>query len=378
MHTRSKKRPGLRLLPPPLEQVDRTFVHSGRRKLIYFAGCDYFRLSSHPRVVEAVQQGLEHYGLSVSASRKTTGNHKLFRQLEGALAHFFKSPAALLVGTGYLTNPVVAQALQGRFTHALIDESAHSSLQDAAILLRCPVLPFRHKEPIHAAQILGQLGDTAVPLLLTDGMFSHDGSIAPIREYLKVLPAKGHILMDEAHAAGVLGEHGRGTLEELGLSHHRIIRTVTLSKAFGVYGGAILCSEKICKLVLTRSRMFTGHTPLPLPLAHAALTAVRLLEKDQGMRKRLMVNTARVKSELRKAGLLFPETGAPIIAYRAKTERDRVNLRTSLLKAGIHPPFVHYPGGPRRGYFRFVLSSEHTAPQLSKLIRCLQDAADFA
>src|SRR5215213_9486205 len=104
MHKGSKMVMQNRLLPLPLKQVDRTYVLSGRRKLIYFAGCDYFRLSSHPKILRALQQGVRPTGISVSASRKTTGNHLLFEQLESALAQFFRSPAAVLIGTGYMTN----------------------------------------------------------------------------------------------------------------------------------------------------------------------------------------------------------------------------------------------------------------------------------
>jgi 7-keto-8-aminopelargonate synthetase-like enzyme len=266
--------------------------------------------------------------------------------------------------------------LQGGFTHVLLDERAHPSLQDAASLLGCPVLSFRHRDPVHAAAILRQCGPKSVPLLLTDGMFSHDGSIAPIREYLELLSSKGIILMDEAHAAGILGKNGRGTLEHLGLPPERVIRTLALSKAFGVYGGVILCSEATRELVFTRSRMFTGHTPMPLPLAGAAVSSVLLLQKDPGMRERLARNTEFVKSELREAGLQLPDTPAPIVAYVPKTRGHAEKIKASLLKAGIYPSLIRYPGGPKQGYFRFVVSSEHTALQLTKLVRCLKNSID--
>src|SRR5204863_5102350 len=108
-----------------------------------------------------------------------------------------------------------------------------------------PVLEFEHRNPAEASAVIKQCGRRAVPLLCTDGMFSHDGSVAPLGEYLKVLPTQGLMLIDEAHSAGVLGATGKGTLEYLGLATDRVIRTVTLSKAFGLYGGAILCDKAI-------------------------------------------------------------------------------------------------------------------------------------
>src|SRR6185436_19832805 len=139
-------------LAEPLQQIDRTYVlHRGRR-LSYFAGCDYFRLSSHPEVLRALRDGLDRFGLNVSASRKTTGNHALYGQLEHKLAEFFGVEAAVLVSNGYMTNLAVAQALAGEFTHALIDERSHGCLFDAAKLLDCSLLSFKHRDPASAAK----------------------------------------------------------------------------------------------------------------------------------------------------------------------------------------------------------------------------------
>src|SRR6185503_6182981 len=131
-------------LAEPLQQVERTFVLRQGRKLSYFGGCDYFRLSSHPAVLKALRTGLEQFGLTVAASRKTTGNHSLYEKLESALATFFGVDAAVLVSNGYVANLVATQALEGEFTHALIDERAHGSLLDAAGLLGCPIRRFKH------------------------------------------------------------------------------------------------------------------------------------------------------------------------------------------------------------------------------------------
>src|SRR5256714_12347203 len=132
--------------PEPLQQINRTCVRFRNRTLAYFSGCDYFRLSSHPRVIAALQAGLRKYGLNVAASRLTTGNHKLYGELEERLADFFKAETAILVSTGYLANLIVAQALAGNFSHALIGEKAHSSLSDATRLLECPVVQIGHRD----------------------------------------------------------------------------------------------------------------------------------------------------------------------------------------------------------------------------------------
>ncbi len=355
----------LTAMADPLQQIDRTYVIWRNRRLTYFAGCDYFRLASHPMVREALKKGLAQYGLNVAASRLTTGHHALYDRLEKALAGFFCAPAALLVGNGYATNLIAAQALSGDFSHVLIDVRAHASLRDAADILRCPIAKFKHRDPTDLAQ---RLKGKAKPLVLTDGVFSQDGAIAPLREYLKVLPRDGMILLDDAHSAGVLGAKGMGTLEFARVPRARIIQTVTLSKAFGVYGGVILCDRAMRERVIARSRMFAGNTPLPLPLANAALASIDILRRDSSLRSRLRENVNYIKGALRSAGMVLPDTPAPIIAVVPRNPTETRALRKQLLAHGVFPSFIHYPGGPESGYFRFVISSEHSRRQLDDLI----------
>lgn len=360
--------------PEPLQQIERTYVLWRRRKLSYFSGCDYFRLSSHPKVMAAISDGLKRYGLSVAASRLTTGNHTLYRALEERLANFFQAEAALLVPSGYAANLAVAQALAGRFSHALIDQGSHPSLCDAAGMLECSVRKFRHKSASDLAILVRRCGAKARLMVLTDGMFSRDGSVAPLKEYLKVLPRHAALLVDDAHGAGVLGANGRGSVEHAGAKVRGIIQTVTLSKAMGVYGGVILGSDALRQKVLERSNLFVGSTPLPLPIANAALQALKILESQKANRARLVRNGRYVKSALRKIGLALPETPGPIVALRASNVVAAAKVKRILLGAGIYPPFITYPGGPASGYFRFVISSEHSLVQLDNLIKAITRA----
>jgi 7-keto-8-aminopelargonate synthetase-like enzyme len=355
----------------PLQQIDRTYVRSGRRKLSYFSGCDYFRLASHPRVQAALQSGLKQYGLNVAASRLTTGNHVVYGRLEAALAAFFKAESALLVSTGYLANLVAAQALKGNFSHVLMDDAAHPSLADAAQFFDCPILRFQSRDVADAVRAAKRCGPGSRLILLTDGMFSRDGSAAPLRDYLKALPRDARLLVDDAHGAGVLGQTGRGTPEHAGVDRRRLIQTVTLSKAFGVYGGAILSDTALRQRILDRSHMFVGSTPLPLPLANAALCAVQILKSDSSLRQRLTRNSDYVKTALRKAGFPVPEAPGPIVCLPEMRPSAVRKLKAALLSAGIYPPFIKYPGGPATGYFRFVISSEHTRQQLDALLEAL-------
>ncbi len=356
----------------PLQQVDRNFVRWRGRKLVYFSGCDYFRLARHPAVLQAAAAGLKHFGLNVAASRLTTGHHKIYEILERQLADFFQTEDALLLSSGYLTGTVVAQALAGTFSHALVDEHAHPALLDAIVQFDCPVRKFKHRDADDFARAIARCGRGARPIVLTDGMFSHDGSVAPLKAYLKMLPRDGLILVDDAHGAGVLGRTGKGTPEHEQVGRRQIIQCVTLSKAFGVYGGVVLGPRELRKKILGRSRAFIGNTPLPPPLANAALQSVKLLGRHgKQLRLCLNQNATLVKSALRAAGWEIPETPGPIVPLHTRTESGSRALKKQLLAAGIYPPFLKYPGGGARGYFRFVISSGHSRAQLDGLIAAL-------
>jgi len=337
------------------------------RTLIYFSGCDYFRLSRHPAVASAASRALEKIGLNVAASRLTTGNHKIYAELEKELAAFFSVESALVFPEGYLAPMAAAQALAGEFSHAFIDEFAHAALVDAARMLNCPVKIFPHGNATGLARALSKLGSRSRPMVLTDGMFSYDGSVAPLSEYLQILPRTGMILVDDAHGAGVLGATGKGSLEHAGVPRNRIIQCGTLSKAFGAYGGVVLCGRKFRERIVARSRLFAGSTPLPPPLAGAALAGLAILKREPERRKRLFRNVSYLRSQLRQAGWKIAETPGPIIRLPFMNTATARHLKKRLLAAGIYPPFVKYGQASAAGFFRFVISSEHTEPQLDKL-----------
>lgn len=360
--------------PEPLQQVRRTYVRYRGDTFTYFGGCDYFRLASHPQVHAALITGLRDYGLNVAASRMTTGNHQVYAELENRLKQFFGAEAALLTNSGYVTNLIVAQALAGQFSHALIDQRAHTALKDSAELLNCPVIPFKHRDVADLATALGRCGKQARPILLTDGMYAQNGSAAPLADYLKLLPRDGLIIVDDAHGAGTLGATGCGTLQFSKVSRQRIVQNITLSKAFGVYGGAVLCSKAI-RQRLIQTRLFVGSTPLPLPLAQAATCAVGILRQQKSLRRSLESNANYLKSKLHKLGCLRDFFPGPIVPIQLQTSAANRKLKSALINAKILPPLLNYPGGPEGGYFRFVISSEHTRSQLDNLARTLKPFA---
>jgi len=361
--------------PEPLQMVGENEVRWRNRTLVYFSGCDYFRLARHPKVALAARAALAKNGLSVAASRLTTGNHKIYAQLETELAAFFGAESALLFPDGYLAPIAAAQALAGEFSHVFIDEFAHAALRDASTMLNCPVKAVKHRDVSAMARALSKYAPRARPIILTDGMFAHDGSLAPLSEYLKILPSSGKILVDDAHGAGVLGRTGQGSLELEGVSRKRIIQCATLSKAFGVYGGVVLGARGLREQIMTRSHLFAGTTPLPLPFAGAAIAAIKLLRSEPARREKLSRNLSYLRSQLRRSGWKIPETPGPIVRLPLMNSAAAADLKKRLFAAGIYPPFLKYGRASAAGYFRFVISSQHTRAQLDKLASVLETSS---
>lgn len=356
--------------PELLHMVGPNRVRWRNRTLVYFSGCDYFRLAQHPRLIQAAGAALKTKGLNVAASRLTTGNHSIYPQLETKLAAFFNAESAVVLPDGYLAPSAVAQALAGEFSHAFIDEFAHAALVDAARLLDCPVKTFRHRDPSALARVLPKNANSR-PIILTDGMFSHDGSVAPLSEYLKILPQRGMMLVDDAHGVGILGAKGGGSLEYSGVARKRIIQCATLSKAFGAYGGVVLGAKALRQKILARSRLFAGTTPLPLPLAAAALEALDIARREPHRREKLFQNVNYLRARLLRSGWQIPQTPGPIVRLPLMEPAPAVKLKKCLLAAGIYPPFVKYGKASAAGAFRFVISSEHTKRQLDALAAVL-------
>jgi 8-amino-7-oxononanoate synthase len=350
----------------PLPSAGTNEVFFQGRKLVHYSGCDYFRLSLDARLAAAAKKSLAETGLNVAASRLTTGDRAIYHELENRLQKFFRCEAALILSDGYLAPLAAAQAFAGEFTHAFMDERAHGALVDAANLLGCPVQKFSHRDPADLGKKISRGGKNFRPVVLTDGMFSADGSIAPLRAYLKLLPRDGRILLDDAHGVGLLGANGRGTVELENTGYERVIQCGTLSKAFGAFGGIVLSTRAVREKILARSRSFVGATPLPPPLAGAGVAAVKILTAEKSRRKRVQANTHWLRSALQKGGWKISETPGPIVRLPDLAPVEESQLKPILLAAGIYPPFLKY-GATAKGYFRFVISSEHTPEQLKNL-----------
>ena len=364
--------------PPLLQQVDQTYVRFGKQRLSYFSGCDYYRFSTNPLVVAAAREGLELHGTGVAASRVTTGNHPVFERLEAELADFFGTEAAVLVGSGYSTNIAVAQSLAGKFLRCLIDSRSHPALKDAARFLDCLTMPFAHREATDLTRCVRECDAGTSLIVLSDGLFAHDGSVAPLAEYREALSPDALLLVDDAHGAGVLGPSNQGTHDHCGVSRRRLVQTTTLTKAFGAAGGVILCTHDLREKIFENSALFQGSTPPPIPMACAALKSLEILKSDSSFRGRLTANKNYLLTRLQQAGVVIgPNTPGPVWSFVPASVEQRDKLYHSLVSRRIYPPLIRYPGGPAIGYFRFAISSEHTLEQLTDLADALAVIREF-
>jgi glycine C-acetyltransferase/8-amino-7-oxononanoate synthase len=260
-----------------------------------------------------------------------------------------------------------------------MDSRCHPSLKDAERFLNCPTTAFAHRDAYDLARGVRNCDAGVKGIVLTDGLFAHDGSVAPLAQYREALPQNALLLVDDAHGAGVLGPTKQGTHEHCGVSRRGIVQTMTLSKAFGAFGGVIICSHDLRERIYRNSTLFQGSTPPPVSMAFAALKSLEILRSDNSFRDRLTANKNYLLARLKQLGVgICSDAPGPVWGFVPTSEEQRDKLSHSLLSRRIYPPLIRYPGGPVLGYFRFAISSEHTLEQLTELADALAVIREFS
>ncbi len=326
---------------------------------------NYLGLADHPRVRAAAGEAAERYGAGAGASRLISGSMSLHRKLEHRLATFKGAEAALLFGSGYLANIGIVSALAGRGEVVFSDELNHASIIDGCRLSRAETFVYRHRDTEHLAWGLREAGARA-RLIVTDGVFSMDGDVAPLGELAEL--AGRHrctLAVDEAHGTGALGPGGRGAVAAAGLADEVDVIVGTLGKALGGYGAYVCGSRQLVELLINTARPFIYSTAPPPPSVGAALAALGLLEERQGLVQQLRRNAATLREALSAEGL---ETGGsrtqivPVIvgdARRAMALCERT-LEAGVFAQAIRPPTV--PAGSSR--LRLTVMANHRAEEL--------------
>jgi 8-amino-7-oxononanoate synthase len=349
----------------------------GERRILDFASNDYLNLARDPRLAEAARAALAAGGTGAGASRLLSGSRAIHGELERELAAHKGYPAALVFGSGFLTNVGVVPALVGRGDHVLIDRLSHASIIDGARLSGASVTWFCHNDPRHLEELLRALPRGAHALVVTESVFSMDGDLAPLADLAAVAGRAGAMFMvDEAHATGVFGPRGSGRVPELGLQEAVAVCMGTLSKALGAYGGFVACSAAMREYLINTARSFIFTTALPPAVAASALAALRILTSEPGLGAALRERAAHLRDRLREGGLNTGASVGPIIPLivggNEKTLAFSERLRSSgIVAPAIRPPTV--PAGTER--LRLSVTLAHTEGDVDRAADAIREAA---
>jgi len=354
-----------------LRFVDATHVRVGRRTLLYFAGCGYLGLAFHPQVRRAMAGAALAGPLQAGASRATTGDQADYRHFEKRLARFFQVEDAVFVTTGYLAPIIACQALRPQVTAILLDDHAHACVADGARLTGHPILRFRHGDIRDLAVRLKSLPRGSRPLIACDGTQGTRGGFTPLAPYLEKLPATGWLLVDDAHGAGTTGPGGRGICALLKLRDARIVQTISLAKAFGVSGGAILATAERIAEVKTQGPGWIGSTAPLLPVMAALECVLTLISREPQRVRRLQHNARMLHDLLPRRPEIQSDPRTPVVGVFPRSPNEVEAIRRALLAIGIHPPFIRYLSGPVDGFYRFAVLADHTPAQITQLAAAL-------
>jgi 8-amino-7-oxononanoate synthase len=348
------------------------------RWLLDFCGNDYLGLSQQFAVTGALQDLAAREGAGGIASHLVCGHHAAHEALEHEVADWLGVPAALLFGSGYAANLAVLQALLGKDDVCVQDRLNHASLIDGARLAGCALRRYPHANAEGALRQLRAAPDGAA-LLATDGVFSMDGDVAPLRQLALVARAqRATLYVDEAHAAGVLGEQGRGSIDEAGLDAGAVpLRLVTLGKALGGYGAVVAGDADLVRHLAETARPYIYTTALPPALAAASLAAVRLARRDHWRREKLAALIQRFREGAERRGLPLLPSDTPIQPLPCGDEARALAMAASLERKGcwvaaIRPPTV--PEGGAR--LRITLSAAHAEADIDRLLDALAASRD--
>lgn len=356
----------------PLESASEPEVILNGRRVLCLASNNYLGLAAHPEVVDAAAEAAHRFGAGAGSARLITGGLLLHDELEARLAAFKGTESALLFSSGYLANLGTVAALVGPGDAVFSDALNHASIIDGCRLSRAEVQVYRHADAGHLEARLAAWRHNAGPdrraLVVTDSVFSMDGDIAPLPDIVDACERHGAILMvDEAHATGVVGPGGRGAIAHYGLEGRVGVVMGTLSKALGAAGGFIAGSADLCAYLRNRARSFIFDTALPPPTAAAALAALGVVEREPQRPVRARSLAGRLATGLRAAGYDVPDPPAAVLpvvigAPEAALAMSARLLDSAVLVTAIRPPTV--PEGTSR--LRATVMATHTDAEIDR------------
>ncbi|MBI4665625.1 MAG: 8-amino-7-oxononanoate synthase [Nitrospinae bacterium] len=347
--------------------------------VISFGSNDYLGLTRHPAVKQAAVSAVERYGWGSGASRLVTGHTPPHEEFENRIAAYLSKPAALLYSSGYAANVGVLTALLGRHDAVYADRLLHASIIDGARFSGASLHRFSHNDPESLRKILcaNPPGPGGRRLVATEGVFSMDGDLAPLKELALIAKEHGALFMvDDAHGVGLFGLGGKGVVHLAGVEDMVDIHIITLGKAFGGMGGVVAASQTFINGLVNYSRSFIYSTAAPPATASAATAALDIIESPEGERLRALLwrNVDKIVSKLKELCYDIGRTQSQIVPIIVGREADVTKAQGFLLSKGTHIPAIRPPTVPKgTARFRMSVTAGHTEGHLDKAVDVLSE-----
>jgi len=350
------------------------------KKVINLASNNYLGLTTHPKLREAALAATRQYGVGSGAVRTIAGTMKIHMELEERIARFKDVEACVVFQSGFTANAGTVSAILGKDDFIVSDELDHASIIDGCRLSRAKILVFRHKDVAHAEeQLLSVKNLPGRKLLITDGVFSMDGDIGPLPALCQAAEKYGAIMMvDDAHASGVLGRNGRGTVDHFGMHGRVDIQVGTLSKAIGALGGYVCGTRDFIDFLYHRARPFLFSTSHPPSVAATCIAAFDVLENEPQLMEQLWANTRFWKKELGLLGFdiggkTTPASETPITPIIIGDGRLTMEFSRELFKEGVLGTGIAFPTVPEgKARVRTIMTATHTKDQLQQALAVLE------
>src|SRR5438105_5750467 len=350
------------------------------KHIINLASNNYLGLTTHPKLREAAIAALTKYGVGSGAVRTVSGTMTIHMELEEKIARFKNVEASVVFQSGFAANAGTVSAVLGKEDFIISDELNHASIIDGARLSRATIKVFRHKDVSHAEEQLKQIASQpGHKLLITDGVFSMDGDIGPLPALCALAEKYGAIMMvDDAHASGVLGRNGRGTIDHFNVHGRVDVQVGTLSKAIGALGGYVCGSRDLIEFLYHRARPFLFSTSHPPSVAATCIAAFEVLENEPELIEKLWENTRYFKKELGNLGFNIggkntPASETPITPIIVGEGRLAMEFSRELFKAGVMATGIAFPTVPEgKARIRTIMTATHTKDQLERALETLK------
>ncbi len=340
------------------------------KKVLNFCSNNYLGLANHPKLVQAVQDSVKQYGVGPAAVRSIAGTMSLHLELEQRLAKFKGVEAAITFQSGFTANLATIPALVGKEDVIFSDRLNHASIIDGCRLAGAKIVAYDHCSPASLQEVITAEKKTGYrrALIVTDGVFSMDGDVAPLPEIYAVAQAEDILLMvDDAHGEGVLGKGGRGIVDHFGLHGKVDVEVGTLSKAFGVVGGVVAGSAAVVEWLRQRGRPFLFSSAVTVPDAAACLAALDLLEASTELVDRLWDNAKYFKGEMKRLGFDTGVSTTPITPVMLGEAPLAQQFSRALFEAGVFAMAIGFPTVPKgKARIRVMISAAHSRADLDQ------------